>query len=82
MRDDDVTGVDPSVFRRYFRDEAGEEKGGSEGEEGGGGEVNLAGDTAGYNRADNRDYKMPRRKTTKRRKGRKADTDKYVFLTN
>ena len=78
MRDDEVTGVDPSVFRRYFRDEGAEEKGGSEGEEGGGEGVNLAG--GGYNRAENRDYKMPRRRTTKRRKNRKlSDSEKYVI---
>ena len=39
-------------------------------------EVNLAGG-GGYNRAEVRDYKMPRRKTTKRRKARKVpETDR------
>ena len=70
MRDDEVTGVDPSVFRKYFREDGVEEAGGSEGEEAG-----VTGDTgpgeAGYNRAEVRDYKMPRRKTTKRKKQRK-----------
>merc|ERR1719322_1174100 len=73
MRDDEVTGVDPSVFRRYFREEGGEEQGVSDGEEtggGGAGDVNVGGD-GGYNRAEVRDYKMPRRKTTKRRKTKK-----------
>ena len=35
MRDDDVIGVDPSVFRKYFRDEFVEEGDASDGEEGG-----------------------------------------------
>ena len=77
MRDDEVTGVDPSVFRRYFREEGGEEQGVSDGEEtggGGAGDVNVGGD-GGYNRAEVRDYKMPRRKTTKRRKTKKPPED-------
>ena len=65
MRDDEVTGVDPSVFRKYFREDGVEEAGGSEGEE-----AEVTG--PGYNRAEVRDYKMPRRKTTKRKKQRKA----------
>ena len=72
MRDDEVTGVDPSVFRRYFREEGLEDLKDSEAEENN--DVNLVG---GYNRAEVRDYKMPRRKTTKRRKARKApETDR------
>ena len=72
MRDDEVTGVDPSVFRRYFREEGLEDLKESEGEENN--DVNLVG---GYNRAEVRDYKMPRRKTTKRRKARKVpETDR------
>jgi len=71
MRDDEVTGVDPSVFRRYFREEGLEDLKDSEAEENN--DVNLVG---GYNRAEVRDYKMPRRKTTKRRKARKVpETD-------
>ena len=35
MRDDDVIGVDPSVFRKYFRDDIGEEGVASDGEDGG-----------------------------------------------
>ena len=75
MRDDEVTGVDPSVFRRYFREEGAEEGAGSEAEELGGG---AGGDTsATHNRAEVRDYKMPRRKTTRRRKPRKPpDSDR------
>jgi len=73
MRDDDVTGVDPSVFRRYFREEGAEEQGVSDGEEAGGGGAGdgTVGGDGGYNRAEVRDYKMPRRKTTKRRKTKK-----------
>ena len=73
MRDDDVTGVDPSVFRRYFREEGTEEQGVSDGEEAGGGGAGdgTVGGDGGYNRAEVRDYKMPRRKTTKRRKTKK-----------
>ena len=76
MRDDEVTGVDPSVFRRYFREEGAEEGAGSEAEELGGG---AGGDTsATHNRAEVRDYKMPRRKTTRRRKPRKPpDSDRW-----
>ncbi|XP_023332947.1 potassium voltage-gated channel unc-103 isoform X1 [Eurytemora carolleeae] len=58
MRDDEVTGVDPSVFRRYFREEEEEQQEHEETEFSAG----------GYNRSDVRDYKMPRRRTTKRRK--------------
>jgi len=71
MRDDEVTGVDPSVFRRYFREE--EEEPVEKDNDGGETETNTAG---GYNRSDVRDYKMPRRKTTRRKKPRKPpDTD-------
>ena len=78
MRDDEVTGVDPSVFRRYFREEGLEELKDSEAEENN--DVNLAGG-GGYNRAEVRDYKMPRRKTTKRRKARKVpETDRWLFV--
>ena len=72
MRDDEVTGVDPSVFRRYFREEGLEEQRESEAEDNN--DVNLVG---GYNRTEVRDYKMPRRKTTKRKKTRKPpETDR------
>ena len=37
MRDDEVTGVDPSVFRKYFREDGLEEALGSETEEAGAG---------------------------------------------
>ena len=67
MRDDEVTGVDPSVFRKYFQEDRLEEAGGSEGEDAG---ITGPGEAA-YNRAEVRDYKMPRRKTTKRKKHRK-----------
>ena len=74
MRDDDVIGVDPSVFRKYFRDDLGEEEAVSDTEEPGGqGQGGLVGE-AKYNRAEVRDYKMPRRKTTKRRKNRKPES--------
>ena len=73
MRDDEVTGVDPSVFRKYFREDGLEEALGSETEEAG------AGGEGGYNRAEVRDYKMPRRKTTRRRKLRKPpETERSV----
>ena len=84
MRDDDVTGVDPSVFRRYFREEGAEEQGVSDGEEAGGGGAGdgTVGGDGGYNRAEVRDYKMPRRKTTKRRKTKKPpDEEKWVSPT-
>ena len=72
MRDDEVTGVDPSVFRRYFREEGLEEQRESEAEDNN--DVNLVG---GYNRTEVRDYKMPRRKTTKRKKTRRPpETDR------
>ena len=79
MRDDEVTGVDPSVFRKYFREDGLEEAGGSDGEDAG-----AAGPgEAGYNRAEVRDYKMPRRKTTKRKKHRKTpgELERSVSVT-
>lgn len=64
--------MDPSVFRRYFREE--EEEPQDREAEGGENEINTVG---GYNRSDVRDYKMPRRKTTRRKKPRKPpDTDR------
>lgn len=49
-----MSGVDPTVFRRYFREEAEE----------------FEDDLHEYNdkRSEVKDYKMPRRKTTRRRK--------------
>ena len=73
MRDDEVTGVDPSVFRKYFREDEAGEAGGSEAEE--------EEAQPGYNRAEVRDYKMPRRKTTKRKKVRKPpEPERLVML--
>ena len=73
MRDDEVTGVDPSVFRKYFREDEAGEAGGSEAEE--------EEAQPGYNRAEVRDYKMPRRKTTKRKKQRKPpEPERLVTL--
>ena len=70
---DEVTGVDPSVFRRYFREEEEEPQ---ERDDGGETETNTAG---GYNRSDVRDYKMPRRKTTRRKKKKPPDSDRWFF---
>jgi len=67
MRDEEVTGVDPSVFRRYPREE--EEDAVERENENVETETNAVG---AYSRSDVRDYKMPRRKTTKRRKSKKA----------
>ena len=73
MRDDEVPGVDPSVFRKYFREDEAGEAGGSEAEE--------EEAQPGYNRAEVRDYKMPRRKTTKRKKQRKPpELERLVML--
>ena len=55
--------MDPSVFRRYFREE--EEEPQERDNEGGEVEASTAG---GYNRSDVRNYKMPRRKTRRRRR--------------
>eukprot|EP00090_Calanus_glacialis_P047482 TRINITY_DN9891_c0_g1_i1.p1 TRINITY_DN9891_c0_g1~~TRINITY_DN9891_c0_g1_i1.p1 ORF type:complete len:903 (-),score=179.29 TRINITY_DN9891_c0_g1_i1:210-2918(-) len=80
MRDDEVTGVDPSVFRRYFREE--EEEPQERDNEGGEVEASTAG---GYNRSDVRDYKMPRRKTTRRKKPRKppdSDSGRLVDISS
>jgi len=72
MRDDEVTGVDPSVFRRYFREEEEEQQGDAE-------EAELnAGD---YNRSDVRDYKMPRRRTTRRKKRSKPPDGTSVTVS-
>ena len=79
MRDDEVTGVDPSVFRKYFREDGLEEALGSETEEAGAGGEGAGAGEGGYNRAEVRDYKMPRRKTTRRRKLRKPpETERSV----
>jgi hypothetical protein len=72
--------VDPSVFRRYFREE--EEEPQERDNEGGEVEASTAG---GYNRSDVRDYKMPRRKTTRRKKPRKppdSDSGRLVDISS
>lgn len=75
MRDEEVTGVDPSVFRRYPREE--EEDAVERENENVETETNAVG---AYSRSDVRDYKMPRRKTTKRRKSKKAsNTERFPF---
>lgn len=58
LRDEDVTGVDPSVFRRFTRDAAENEEVEEEGAE------TMINDDK---RSQVKDYKMPRRKTTRRR---------------
>ncbi|XP_059086068.1 potassium voltage-gated channel subfamily H member 2-like isoform X2 [Tigriopus californicus] len=60
LRDEEVSGVDPTVFRRYFRDDLEEIED----------ETNDAMDK----RCEVKDYKMPRRRTTRRKK-RKDNTD-------
>lgn len=61
LRDEDVTGVDPSVFRRFTRDHAENEEVEEEGAE-----------TYHDKRSQVKDYKMPRRKTTRRRNKKPA----------
>lgn len=66
LRDEDNVGVDPSVFKRFVREEIEEEE--EEGQE------------AQFDdkRCEVKDYKMPRRKTTRRR--RRFDTkDDWVY---
>ena len=55
LRDEDVIGVDPSVFRRFNREEA---------------EDTVEEGVENYDDKRNqvKDYKMPRRRTTKRRR--------------
>lgn len=65
LRDEDVIGVDPTVFRRFVRDEATEEI-----EE----EENEFIDR----RREMKDYKMPRRKTTKRKKKLLLPDDNFI----
>ena len=72
--------MDHSVFRRYFREE--EEEPQERDNEGGEVEASTAG---GYNRSDVRDYKMPRRKTTRRKKPRKppdSDSGRLVDISS
>eukprot|EP00094_Tigriopus_californicus_P011589 TCALIF_11194-PA protein Name:"Similar to KCNH7 Potassium voltage-gated channel subfamily H member 7 (Homo sapiens)" AED:0.27 eAED:0.27 QI:0/0.25/0.15/0.84/1/1/13/1136/795 len=71
LRDEEVSGVDPTVFRRYFRDDLEEIED----------ETNDAMDK----RCEVKDYKMPRRRTTRRKKrkdntdGDEDDDDEYVL---
>ena len=67
--------VDPSVFRRYFREE--EEKPKERDNEGGEVEASSAG---GYNRSDKRDYKMPEKK--KKKKTPDSDSDRLVDISS
>ena len=72
--------MDPSVFRRYFREEEEETQ-----ERDAEGAENDASTAGGYNRSDVRDYKMPRRKTTRRRKPRKppdSDSPRLVDISS
>ena len=65
---EDVIGVDPTVFRRYFRDEQEEI------------DEELA--DCADRRCEVKDYKMPRRRTTRRKKRSNRDSnsesDKWV----
>ena len=63
-RDEEVVGVDPTIFRRYLR-EAEEEDVAED-------EINeTVVSTTTDKRTEVNDYKMPRRKTTRRKKGRR-----------
>lgn len=59
-----MSGVDPTVFRRFYREETDEQ------EE----EIQVFDDR----RHEVKDYKMPRRKTTRRR--RRGDAERYVAV--
>ena len=54
-----MSGVDPTVFRRFFREEAEEVED----------DINELNDK----RCEMKDYKMPRRKTTRRKKKREDE---------
>ncbi len=54
LRDEEVSGVDPTVFRRFFREETEEVED----------ELNEFHDK----RSEMKEYKMPRRKTTRRKR--------------
>ena len=56
---EEVSGVDPTVFRRFFREEAEEVED----------DINELNDK----RCEMKDYKMPRRKTTRRKKKRENE---------
>merc|ERR1712045_517631 len=65
LRDEDNVGVDPSVFKRFVREAIEEEEEGQEAQ-------------FDDKRCEVKDYKMPRRKTTRRR--RRFDTkDDWVY---
>ncbi len=59
LRDEEVSGVDPTVFRRFFREETEE----------------VEDEVETFQRSEVKDYKMPRRKTTRRRRRK----DRYVL---
>ena len=63
FRDEEVVGVDPTIFRRFLREVEEEDIVEDE--------VNDTTNTTTDKRTEVNDYKMPRRKTTRRKKGRR-----------
>jgi hypothetical protein len=66
FRDEEVVGVDPTIFRRFLREVEDEDV-----PEDDVNETQAA--TTTDKRTEVNDYKMPRRKTTRRKKGRRQD---------
>ena len=64
-RDEEVVGVDPTIFRRFLREVEEEDVPEDEVNE-----TQMATSTTDK-RTEVNDYKMPRRKTTRRKKGRR-----------
>ena len=65
LRDEEVVGVDPTIFRRFLREVEEEDVPEDEINE-----TQMA-TTTTDKRTEVNDYKMPRRKTTRRKKGRR-----------
>ena len=63
-RDDEVVGVDPTIFRRFLREVEEEDVPEDE-------ITDTQMTTTTDKRTEVNDYKMPRRKTTRRKKGRR-----------
>ncbi|CAB4062583.1 KCNH2 [Lepeophtheirus salmonis] len=68
LRDEDVSGVDPSVFRRFSHEGYEEDDDSINGEK-------------DHGRSEAKDYKMPRRKTTRRRRRKGKIPDDEVTST-
>ncbi|QQP42073.1 Uncharacterized protein FKW44_016622, partial [Caligus rogercresseyi] len=77
LRDEEVLGVDPSVFRRFFREEDGDHEDAAGEDE----EDSIVGEREDR-RSQVKEYKMPRRRTMKRRRTRPSSLKYRALLDN